>query len=97
MTIDSDSGTAGTQPHLAAQYCDALIESGHSDWYLPAQDELNTIYGNKAAIGNFDTSGTRYWSSTESGNNDALPQRFSDGNQNYGNKGITYAVRCARR
>jgi len=97
VATDSDSGSAGTQPHLAAQYCDTLSEDGHSDWYLPAKGELNTIYTNKAAIGNFDTGGTYYWSSSEYNNGGAWVQRFSDGYQGLYDKFNTYAVRCARR
>ena len=97
VTIDSDSLTAGTQDHMAAVYCDDLVIHGHSDWYLPAKNELNTMYGNSAAIENFDTSGTYYWSSSEYGNYYAWRQRFSDGDQYYYYKYSNNAVRCARR
>ena len=97
VTIDSNSSVAGTQPHAAAQYCDDLILHGKSDWYLPAKNELNTMYGNRTVIANFDESGTYYWSSSEYGNGGAWYQRFSDGSQSINAKGYTYAVRCARR
>ncbi len=96
ITEDSDSGTAGAQPHQAAQYCADLSVNGHNDWYLPAQDELNTLYTNRAVIGNFDTSPTYYWSSTEYTNANARIQRFSNGNQSQDGKSIIYLVRCAR-
>jgi hypothetical protein len=96
-SMDSDSDTAGTQAHVAAKTCNDLSENGHTDWYLPAQDELNVLYTNKAAIGNFDTSGGFYWSSRESTSHYAARQRFSDGLQYTPNKEFTYAVRCARR
>ena len=97
VTIDSDSGVAGTQPHQAAAYCHADSEDGYSDWYLPAANELNTLYGNHAAIGNFDTSGIYYWSSTESNNTTAWDQKFDNGASNvYNNKSTAYYVRCVR-
>lgn len=55
--IDSDSVTPGTQPHLAAQYCNNLVAHGHNDWYVPARDELAVLYANSMDIGGFDTSG----------------------------------------
>ena len=97
VTEDSDSIVGGTQPHQAAQYCTDLVIHGHSDWYLPARNELGTMYTNEVAIANFDTSGTFYWSSTESGSTFARPRRFSDGNENVLNKNFLYFVRCARR
>jgi hypothetical protein len=97
ITIDSNSVVAGTQPHAAAQYCSNLVLHGHSDWYLPAKNELNVMYGNRTVIANFDESGTHYWSSSEYSFNFAWRQRFSDGNQNSSGKENSYAVRCARR
>lgn len=95
---DSDSNDAGVQPHAAAKYCNDLVLHGNSDWYLPSAPELNVIYGNKTAIGQFDTSGEDYWSSSEHNFTDnAWSQRFSDGAQNYLNKSYGYLVRCARR
>jgi prepilin-type N-terminal cleavage/methylation domain-containing protein len=32
------AGLAGSYP--AADYCDALVQGGYSDWYLPAKDQL---------------------------------------------------------
>lgn len=99
VVTDSDSGIAGVQQHLAAQYCKSLSVNGHSDWYLPAQTELNTLYTNAAAIGNFDTSGNLYWSSAEGGDNTrSWYQNFSTGGQSdYGAKQSGMFVRCARR
>jgi hypothetical protein len=98
IATDSDSSTAGQQPHQAAQYCADLITNGQDDWYLPSKNELNIFYGNKTAIGHFNTSGTSYWSSSEYNTNRAWYQKFSGGNQNYtSGKSTTLAVRCARR
>lgn len=97
IATDSYSGAAGVQPHQAAQYCADAIYNGKDDWYLPSKNELHIFVGNKDAIGNFDVSGTWYWSSSESGSSGAWNQRFSDGYQNTNYKDVGYAVRCARR
>lgn len=102
---DSDSGVGGVQPHQAAAYCDGLSAHGYSDWYLPAQDELNVLYTNKntgALNGTFNETGSwpagYYWSSSEDNNGNARNQRFSDGNQSSsGNKSDGLAVRCVRK
>lgn len=84
-------------PHSAAQQCENLTEDGHSDWYLPAKNELAVMYSNVGVIGNFNTSGSYYWSSTENITNNAWNQRFSDGTQGNYNKSNNYLVRCVRR
>ena len=91
-------------PFAAAEYCDGLTAHGYSDWYLPAQDELNVLYTNKNTgdlNGTFDKSGSFpagwYWSSSESISNGARSQSFSDGGQTNGRKHFGVAVRCVRR
>lgn len=98
VATDSDSMTDGVQPHAAAKYCDDLTVHGNSDWYLPSAPELNVIYGNKTAIGQFQISGGSYWSSSEINSDAAWYQRFSDGMQgNSTTKNFGFFVRCARR
>ncbi len=90
--INGNTGRSNTQalvalvdagsPYNAANYCENLTAYGHSDWYLPAQWELNVFWTNVASITNLDTSGTQYWSSSELNTNVARTQRFSDGTQN---------------
>jgi len=98
-TLDSNAVLAGNQPHIAVEHCNDLNQNGQTDWYLPALQELNLIYSNKDVIGNFDTSGQHYWTSTERTWNDtpAWSQDFSDGTQNFETANITNTVRCARR
>lgn len=97
--LDSDSVTSGTQLHQAAQRCADLSLNGNTDWYLPAEQELNVIYINIGAIGNFNNdSGIHYWSSTETNSDRARRQRFSDGNWDTVNKSsMLNHVRCVRR
>ena len=52
----------------AAGLASSYNGGGYSDWYLPSKDELNKLYQNRAAIGNFATSGiAAYWSSSQKG------------------------------
>lgn len=96
LTIDSDSGVGGTQPHLAAQQCANSTANGHSDWYLPAKDELSVLYTNRVAIGGF----TNSWflSSTESNSTNIWVRDFQFGNSNASRTKdqLTY-VRCVRK
>ena len=84
-------------PYDAARACGVDIAGmhGRSDWYLPAKDELNVLYTNKTAIGNFQAGG--FWSSTENNSNNAWYQFLSSGSQFFNNKFNFYYVRCVRR
>lgn len=98
IAMDSDSVTAGVQPHQAAQYCADAIYNGKDDWYLPSKNELHIFVGNKDAIGNFSTSSTYYWSSSEgTGSSTAWYERPSDSSQDVNFKPNGRAIRCARR
>jgi len=79
----------------AAQYCFDMVYGGYSDWYLPAKDQLNTLYGQKATVGGFIAN--NYWSSTESSTNSGWSQSFINGGQySYYDKTNAYYVRCVR-
>lgn len=97
-------------PYVAANYCYDLDAHGHTDWYLPAQDELNVLYVNLARDGagdvtpgnsfGFNRTGShpagRYWSSSEYSSGDARYQIFSVGSQTNNFKPAAYPVRCVR-
>jgi len=89
------ASVADTYP--AAEYCANLVLNGHSDWYLPARDELVNFENNKSAIGGFMEDG--YWSSSDQKFYiyNARTVLFSDSANAPGNKSFTYPVRCARR
>ena len=92
-TIDIVAGcsTAG----IAARLCSDLSSGGYTDWYLPAKDQLNTMYSLRTTIGGF--AANYYWSSTESSSNNAWAQYFNVfGVQNNVNKSDGYYVRCIR-
>ncbi len=86
----------------AIEACRGLNRLGYSDWYLPSKEELNVLYINRDRIGGF--SDGWYWSSTESGRNEAWAQNLADGRQDTVFKGTTYdihkgtmRVRCIRK
>ncbi len=90
-------GDAGS-PYDAAEYCDGLTNvHGHSDWYLPARDELDLFWNGGSPVAGVLTDGTFYWASTEGNDSDAWIQRFSNGSRNGDLKSDTRAVRCVRR
>ena len=84
----------------AMGYASVIDDYGHNDWRVPTKDELNVLFNNRAAIGGFNDTGLMnagwYWSSSQNGNYGAWGQRFSDGDQNYGMKGIDSSLRCVR-
>ena len=103
-TTDGLSNTAGLTaladagaPYNAAAHCDGLAAHGHSDWYLPAQDELDLFWNGGAPVAGVLTDGSWYWSSTESGTLHARIQRFSLGHQNGSLKDSMRPIRCVRR
>lgn len=80
--------------NYAAYLCDTLTALGHSDWYLPAKDELDAMYSNKL---DGDFIFDYYWSSTES-DTEAWRQSFGNGSQDSISKSNPYLrVRCVRR
>ena len=91
----------GSAAHPAAYYCRALTTGGYNTWYLPAKNELNTLYSNKSAVP-FATANQfaawDYWSSTESGGNTAWYQNMGGGTLGNYNKGYANDnVRAVRR
>lgn len=91
------AGFTGTgAPYAAARYCEELVENGFDDWYLPSQAELDILYDNRVAIGNF--AAASYWSSSESTvNSDALLRNFSTGDRTAATKDTTANIRCVRK
>lgn len=79
----------------AAQVCYDLDLNGYTDWYLPSKDELNKLYLNREAVGNFGSA--FYWSSSENSINfgQAWVQGFN-GSQGNDDKDLSYTVRAVR-
>ena len=82
-----------TRP-IAASVCYDLTLNGYNDWYLPAKDQLNYLYQQRALVGGFSSSD--YWSSSEYNAFSAWAQVFVNGSQNVYGKDYTGSVRCVR-
>ena len=92
----------------AFKWCDDYTDaSGNSQWYLPAEDELNQLYTVKkyvnAAIDKITAGGGiatklngEYWSSSQSSRKRAISQYFSGGDQFQCHKIETNLVRAVR-
>lgn len=94
----ADASTdTGMQIHKAAEYCYNLSLHGQSDWYLPTTQEYNVIYTNIKNLGNFLTSGERYYTSREASQPYAYVYRMNDGSTPLRSKSENNYARCARK
>ena len=91
--VHPDLGSTMTWPQ-AMDACNNLTYGGYSDWILPSQDVLNTMYIHKNEIGGF--SSTYYWSSTN-GSYAAWMQNFDSGTQTTDDRSDYHRVRCVRK
>jgi hypothetical protein len=86
---------AGVAKTDAAGLCDAYEKDGFTDWFLPAIDQLQTLY---KAIKTEKTPGPQFsWSSTSAHPGSATGLEFNDGTSTDSNKhrpGIVRAVRA---
>ena len=85
-----DAASCWSDPVKAAQLCRNL----GADWYLPSRDELQILYTNRAAIGNFIAN--NYWSSTENDSHNAWNLNFGNGSWYSHGKNSYIHVRCVR-
>lgn len=82
----------------AAHVCANLTAFGFSDWYLPANNQLECLRNNAATIGGF--ANTAYWSSTEGASflsANARYRTFPSGVSGVGSKSSLNNVRCVRQ
>ncbi len=98
------NGFANTYPamqnttHPAGNWTATRTIGGFSDWYLPARDELNQLYGNKNTLPAGEAfSGFIYWSSTETNCYAACGQCFTFGSCHFPFKTGSYRLRAVRR
>ena len=95
---------AGGKATDAAGLCDAYVQGEFNDWYLPASDELQTLYTvmvgiNKtlsATAGSQTLESAFYWSSTEKMNGSAWGIDFESGTATASNKMRNGHVRAIR-
>lgn len=73
----------GNTGAYASKLCRDYRGGGYSDWYLPAKDQLDSLYVHKSLVGGF--TDEYYWSSTEFDLAEAWVQYFKDGTQNLDN------------
>lgn len=83
---------ASKHSHPAAQWAVEYRCDGHSDFYLPAQRELNLAYATLAE----EFAGDWYWSSTQYSADNAWLQLFNDGTQSFALKDRYGRVRAFR-
>jgi len=83
-------------PYYAALFCHELTVSGHSDWYLPAQNELDTLFGIRNEDNEFDMYSS-YWSSTEVAANTAYGRSTVSNVPAPKSTSSGRIVRCVRR
>lgn len=88
-----------------AKFCENLVFGGHSDWFLPAQEELNLFWWNLSssertsmgvAPSGYYQSSTEYNHATQ-GKNNVMVHRFDDGLQNSEGKSAPQYTRCVRK
>jgi hypothetical protein len=89
-TATADSTCTSGAIQVAADY----TNNGKTDWHLPSKDELNQMYVNKVAIGDFAIA--IYWSSSENDAATAWYQGFGGGYQDYADKEFSDRVRPVR-
>jgi hypothetical protein len=65
--------------YSAKTACDELTLNGYSDWYLPSKEDLNLVYVNLKKVGLGGFKDALYWSSTESGSDNAWYFYFENG------------------
>ena len=91
-------GPMNNATHPSGNFCATRSINGFADWYLPARDELNTMYLNRASMPAAAVfAGAFHWSSTEFTTGTACTQSFLNGIIDYCTKTNTPRTRAVRR
>lgn len=94
-TFNPPPDAAPNRSPNATIICHDLVAHGYSDWYLPADQELQEMLSNSVAIGGFTENS--YWSSTEHDLDNALNRWLPDAIDGISSKTFGSGVRCVRR
>jgi hypothetical protein len=81
---------------IAASVAAEVTDGGYTDWYLPSLQELLRLFTNRVAIGGFNTTGVRYWSSSEQPTLNGFVVDFNTGSQSVRPKTELNRVRAIR-
>ena len=97
-TMLSTESVALVNLATAARNCSALVESGHSDWYLPSIDEVLVVLSKDAGSIASNTSSSFLWTRTRTPNSSSSFQiiRLSDGEAAGNSASSSNYYRCAR-
>jgi len=79
---------------IAASIADTLTLNSFTDWYLPAKDQLDSLYHKKSLVGAFTSN--NYWSSSQNTAFLAYSISFSSGSLITDNKNNGNHIRCIR-
>jgi hypothetical protein len=91
-------GPMNNATHPAGNFCATRSIGGFADWYLPATDELNTMYVNKGSMpAGEGFPAYQHWSSTQCDAGRACCQNFSTGFIGRTLKTCLFSVRAVRR
>ncbi len=91
---NAETCSSSNSGDVAAGVCANLTTWGHEDWFLPSKDELSQLYTNRVAVGGF--AQDIYFSSSESGSEQAWGLDFWDGSWFQHSKDYTQPIRCVR-
>ena len=92
VVAKEDAGKVGRDS--AVSLCKNSTLAGFTDWYLPTEEELVTVYNNKDSIGSFED--FVYWSSTVDNGKYRVVDFRSGGTYNASSLYNHYFVRCVR-
>ncbi len=106
-TNTTNAVAAGAASTDAVKLCDNYSNDGYSDWYLPSITELKALEDAGYVLANkLDSDGDsntnypdyegQYWSSAQTGKNDAYSFKFQNTHTENKDKDINYLVRAIR-
>jgi len=95
----SNTNTMALNSSGAAMYCQGLNTGGHTDWYLPSQQEMAALILNYNSAGGTAANFVNqfYWTSSETGSLTANRVNWVTGGVQNTNKASANYLRCIRQ